>query len=163
MLIPEDKAPFYIKNDSEANWAFRKLAEARKEIKTIQAKKVKYDEDNADWLEKEIKKPKDSEAYFEEILEEYRRSKTDGKLSTPAGQAKKRHITQYEYDSNELLKYLKENQPQLVKTEEKPQWGEFKKTLLPKDNGRTYSKETGEEIPFVKAFEKETITFKTED
>ena len=87
--------------------------------------------------------------YFEGLPEEdVKETKTQRKYTLLNGSLilKKPKLT-WEHDDAKLLDYLKASgQKEYIKTEEKPKWGEFKKTLGVMENGDVINSETGEVI-----------------
>lgn len=153
------KERFQINDLTSANWAFQRLAEAKKKLDKIEKQREAYEQQTQHWYEDATKSPKNDIDYFNGLLEEYRQTVPDKKFKTPAGEAKVRKTTQYEYKDDDLLAYLKQTHPDLVKTTEKAQWGEFKKTLKPTNDGKVITKEDGELIPFIQAHVTESVKF----
>lgn len=148
---PEERPPFRIADDGCADWAIRKIAEERKEydrirelgqqqIATIQEKidaaKRRYENSTA-FLTGHLA------SYFQTVP--HKKTKTtekyrllSGTLTMKLGQPKPVP------DDTKLLEWLKANgYNDMIKTEEKPTWGEFKKKLTFAGSVATIA-ETGE-------------------
>lgn len=160
--LVEQREGFKIENLEGATWAFRKLRAIENkeaEIKVIAEEEI--NRVNA-WKEKELEQYAKDKEYFSYLLEEfYRAEKAKDKkfkLSTPYGKVTARKSSKWNYENEEaLVKYLKDNKPELVRVKEEVDKTELKKVF--KDG---VDKETGEVLPFVTIEETETITVKVE-
>ena len=160
--LVEQREGFKIENLEGATWAVRKLRAIENkeaEIKVIAEEEI--NRVNA-WKEKELEQYAKDKEYFSYLLEEfYRAEKAKDKkfkLSTPYGKVTARKSSKWNYENEEaLVKYLKDNKPELVRVKE-----EVNKTELKKVFKNGVDKETGEVLPFVTIEETETITVKVE-
>ncbi|WP_242957671.1 host-nuclease inhibitor Gam family protein, partial [Clostridium cochlearium] len=151
---------FKITNIDEANWAFRKIRALKEEVKETNLLADKEIERINSWREKETKASIDNIEYFEGLLTEYymklRNENPKAKLNTPYGKVTSRKSKKYNWiNEEELLKYLKENNTELIRVKEEINKIEFKKVYK---NG--VNEETGEVLPGIEIKEEETISVK---
>jgi phage host-nuclease inhibitor protein Gam len=132
---------FKIDNDNLAEWALNRISEERAEAqRLINVCQTKIDE----CLFKYQSKIKDYQehvqnktAFLTGKLQEYfatvphKATKTQETYKLPSGTLKKKYGTpEYKVDNEKLVKWLKDaGLNNFVKTEEKAQWGELKKTV----------------------------------
>lgn len=161
--LQEVREGFKIENLEGATWAFRKLRAI--ENKEADIKAIAEEEEMAritSWRDAELKQYEADKQYFSFLLEEYYKNEKAKdkkfKLSTPYGKVTARKSSKWNYENEEaLVKYLKDNKPELVRVKEEVNKTELKKVF--KDG---VDKETGEVLPFVTIEETETITVKAE-
>lgn len=158
----EELEGFKITNIDEANWAFRKIRALKEEVKETNLLADKEIERINSWREKETKASIDNIEYFEGLLTEYymklRNENPKAKLNTPYGKVTSRKSKKYNWiNEEELLKYLKENNTELIRVKEEINKIEFKKVYK---NG--VNEETGEVLPGIEIKEEETISVKVE-
>lgn len=166
----KEKEKFEVKDLSSATWALRKISEIQRKIYEVEelAKQETHRIDT--WKEKETESKKNSIQYFERLLQQYyaeeRKKDPKFKLSTPYGRVSSRRLQhKYEFDEKQTLEYLKENQPELVKIEEKFNKTDAKKIFQPVqvDNEIKVVDGNGSLVDFVKVTPQgEKITVKAE-
>lgn len=142
-FLPNEDEGFQIRDDSAADWALRKMAEADAELRKM-----------TDWYEMQLKAAKqkhdDAIAYFTGILQKYfdsvpaKETKTMKKYALPSGELvlNKEKQDFSATDNEALLGWCQENDPALVQISMKPAWAEIKKRLTQTDSGIVDS-ETG--------------------
>ena len=160
--LVEEREDFKIENLEGATWAFRKLRAI--ESKEVEIKAVAEEEINRvnSWKEKELDQYAKDKEYFNYLLEEYYRAEKAKdkkfKLSTPYGKVTARKSKKWIYEDEEnLLEYLKGNEPSCIRVKEEINKTEVKKLF--KDG---VNQETGEILPFVRIEEEESISVKVE-
>ena len=160
--LVEEREDFKIENLEGATWAFRKLRAI--ESKEVEIKAIAEEEINRvnSWREKELEQYARDKEYFNYLLEEYYRAEKAKdkkfKLSTPYGKVTARKSKKWIYEDEEnLLEYLKGNEPSCIRVKEEINNTEVKKLF--KDG---VNQETGEIIPFVRIEEEENISIKVE-
>lgn len=133
---------FVIDSDEKAEWALKKIAEERYEFERYEnvckAMISEYEEKIRQAKEKLSSKT----AYFEGQLQAYfqtvslKKTKTQETYKLPTGTLKLKYRSpEFKRDEEKLLNWLKENEMQdFIKTEEKANWGEFKKEILISNN-----------------------------
>lgn len=150
-------------NDLEgATWVFRKLRaieDKQAELKVIAEKEIAR---ISTWLEKETSAYEGDKLYFEGVLTEYyisqRAADKKFKLTTPYGKVTVRKSKKWTYtNEDQLIKYLKHSNPELIRTKEELNKADIKKIF--KDG---VNKETGEVLPFVTIDDAETISVSVE-
>ncbi|MGG7059869.1 host-nuclease inhibitor Gam family protein [Clostridium tertium] len=160
--LVEEREGFKIENLEGATWAFRKLRAI--ENKEVEIKAIAEEEINRvnAWKEKELEQYAKDKEYFNYLLEEYYREEKAKdkkfKLSTPYGKVTARKSKKWIYEDEEnLLEYLKGNEPSCIRVKEEINKTEVKKLFKDGVNA-----ETGEILPFVKIEEEENISVKVE-
>lgn len=160
--LVEEREDFKIENLEGATWAFRKLRAI--ESKEVEIKAIAEEEINRvnSWKEKELDQYAKDKEYFNYLLEEYYRAEKAKdkkfKLSTPYGKVTARKSKKWIYEDEEnLLEYLKGNEPSCIRVKEEINKTEVKKLF--KDG---VNQETGEILPFVRIEEEESISVKVE-
>ena len=160
--LVEEREGFKIENLEGATWAFRKLRAI--ESKEVEIKAIAEEEINRvnSWKEKELEQYAKDKEYFSYLLEEYYRAEKAKdkkfKLSTPYGKVTARKSKKWIYEDEEnLLEYLKGNEPSCIRVKEEINKTEVKKLF--KDG---VNQETGEILPFVRIEEEESISVKVE-
>lgn len=156
------KAAFLIENDSKADWALRKIAEA-------QADTAKWADYYAGQAAKIKAQNDQTVAYFTSALEQYfdmvphRTTKTQESYGLPSGKlVRKAQQPAYERDAEALLKWAKASLPEAVKVKEEASWTDIKNRIgkvMP--DGSAVDKETGEIIDGVTVIERDPV-FKVE-
>ncbi|CUQ09672.1 phage protein [Clostridium paraputrificum] len=160
--LQEVREGFKIENLEGATWAFRKLRAIENKEADIKAIAEEEIARITAWRDAELKQYEGDKQYFSFLLEEYYKNEKAKdkkfKLSTPYGKVTARKSNKWNYENEEaLVKYLKDNKPELVRVKEEVNKTELKKVF--KDG---VDKETGEILPFVTIEETETITVKAE-
>lgn len=161
-VMEEQITNFEVTDVDSANWCFRKITALNA---TVEENKRLADKERLridTWEKKENEVAEHSIDYFKSLLSAYfmklREKDPKAKLSTPYGKVSSRKATKWNYQDEEALKnYLKENNPDLIKIEEK-----VIKTDLKKRYKDGVNKETGELLPGVEVTTEESITIKTE-
>lgn len=158
--LEEEAKSFRIDDDIKADWALKKIAADRKECERVKAIALK----EIEVLEEKIKHLEDTTErktaflkgclaqYFETVPHKATKTQETYKLLSGSLVFKlpKQNMVK---DDAKLLKYLHENgMEEYIKTEEKPAWAEFKKTLSIVD-GKVIDTSTGEVVEAVKAEE----------
>lgn len=128
----QEKERFKIENLEAANWAFRKLTAIERKKKEIQELANKEIERIKAWQEQEERGLDNSKEFFEGLLTEYfaREREKDPKfrISTPYGKVSSRkQQPKWHYDEDKLIKWLKENDMELVRVKYEPNKTEIKK------------------------------------
>lgn len=149
-LQEQEYEGFKVTDLQSATWCFRKLKaikEAKEENQKVAEAEIKNIQD---WLEKENSKLFDNENFFKSLLEEYYKSQkqvdSKFKINTPYGiVSSRKQPDKWEYNEEETIKWLKANNPSLVRTKEEINKTDLKKVLLV-TNGVAVS-EAGEIIP----------------
>lgn len=161
MEQPEDAVKgFSITDDNTADWALKRIAEERKELERL----VAIADQQIEELElkkkhlKEITERKTAflkgclAQYFEKVPHKATKTQETYKLLSGSLVFKLPKQTMVKDDAK-LLKYLHENgMEEYIKTEEKPKWGDFKKTLTIVD-GKVIDTVSGEVVEAVRAEE----------
>lgn len=151
----QDNERFVIDDDGKAEWALRKVLEARQE-------RDKMIEHYNKQIEIAKERCANTEAYMSELLRQYmetvpvKQTKTQSSYSLPSGTIRiKNQEPEYKMDEAELTKWLADNgYGEMVKTVYKPKWGDFKK-LCDVQGNAVVLKETGEIVPCVEAVARE--------
>lgn len=156
----EEEKCFYITDDNTADWALKKIAEERKELERLKAiaqqqveeieLKIKHLEETTERKTAFLKRC--LAQYFETVPHKATKTQETYKLLSGSLVFKlpKQNLVK---DDAKLLNYLHENgMEEYIKTEEKPIWAEFKKTLSVVD-GKVIDTSTGEVVEAVKAEE----------
>lgn len=158
----EQKERFQIKDKEQAAWAMRKLH--RIEVEKAEVQKIAQAEIDRirEWERGEVEQIEKQAEFFRGLLEEYHRAviSENPKAKTiklPHGTLKLRtQQPAWKYEDEELLKWLKQNRPELVKRKviENPDKAQLKK-IVQVVNGRAVDPESGEVIPGVEIEERE--------
>jgi hypothetical protein len=155
---------FTVDNDMKAEWVLGKIRHIRadqKKEKDELTRQMQFYRDQMDLIDKQAD---DEVAFFESMLLPYFRERQDAGFTKetktqisyklPTGKMMIKHqAPEYERNNSELLPWLKENRPELVKVEESPNWAELKKSI--KVVGGSVTTEDGELVPGVKVTERE--------
>ncbi|MDD2956710.1 MAG: host-nuclease inhibitor Gam family protein [Oscillospiraceae bacterium] len=157
----EENNAFEIDTPEKANWAIKKIKEARKirdvYIDVAKAEIAEYEQK----IQEAEARCENDTAYLTAALSAYmesgeiptKSSKTQMVAVLPDGKLKiKLPQICYEKDDAALLDYLLENAPEYIKTEQTPQWGEFKR-LLAVHGDAVVRTDTGELVVGVSAKE----------
>ena len=133
----EENNDFIIDTDSKAEWSIKKIAEERAEAQRY----ISVCQDAIKTYQDKIEKAKsdlDSKTgYLTHQLQRYmntvkaKESKTQKTYKLPSGTLKvKYQKPEYKRDEDKLVEFLeKNNYTSFIKTESKPEWGEFKKII----------------------------------
>ena len=155
---------FEVDNDMKAEWVLSKIrrirADQKKETDELQ-RQMQFYKDQMDMIDKQAD---EEAAFFEAMLIPYfaermeagftKSTKTQTTYKLPTGKmVLKKQNPKYERNDGELLPWLKENRPELVKVEESPNWAELKKSV--KVVGENVVTKDGEIVPGVKVTEVE--------
>src|SRR5699024_1269067 len=149
-LDEQEKVPFQIKTDEEANWALRKIKQKqtqkndRTELAEKEIEKIKQ------WLESVSKELDSDIEYFEGLLGAYalRNREQDPSYKSqklPNGRIRfKKQQPKWELDDKRVLESLKQaGKDDLIKVTEKPKLADIKKSHAVVD-GKVINTETGE-------------------
>ena len=127
--IPEEYVRFTVDDDQKAEWCLGKIREAN-------AEKEMWTAFYMDRLKKICDKCDSTVAFMEDKLKPYftmvphRETKTQASYQLPSGKlVLKKRGPEFERDDDQLLPWLKENIPALVKVKETPDWANLKKHL----------------------------------
>ena len=133
----EENNNFIIDNDEKAEWSIKKIAEDRAEaerfINVCQTMICKYQEQ----IEQAKADIESKTGYLTHQLRLYmdsvkaKETKTQKTYKLPSGTLKvKYQKPEYKRDEDKLVEFLeKNNYTSFIKTEFKPEWGEFKKII----------------------------------
>ncbi len=127
---------FRITNDSQANWALRKIADARQKLARDQETARAEIERIQQWLKMSEAEAVRTEERMTALLHEYYapQFQTDPKTKTyklPSGKVQWRaQQPQFNRDDTALLAFLKSREmTDFIETKETPKWGELKKQI----------------------------------
>lgn len=167
-LLQEEQAPvrerFDVDNDMKAEWVLSKIrrirADQRKETDEL-TRQMQFYKDQMDLIDKQAD---EDVAFFESMLIPYfaermeggftKATKTQTTYKLPTGKMVLKHqAPEYERKDDELLPWLEQNRPDLVKVKKEPNWAELKKAV--KINGESVVTKDGEVVPGVKVKERE--------
>lgn len=160
-LSTEQAEHWQITNDNLADWAVRKVKEEKEEYRRIYQIAEEQINDIETRLEAAEKRCESRTSYLTGKLREYfehvphKETKTQEQYQLLSGKLvwKKPQVS-IEKDDASLLAYLKASENQeYIKTEEKPMWAEFKKTIGISGN-QAVSVVTGEVIDCLTVIEK---------
>ena len=155
---------FEVDNDMKAEWVLSKIRRIRADQKKERDELIRQMQFYKDQMELVDKQADEEAAFFESMLIPYfaermeagftKSTKTQTVYKLPTGKLMlKKQGPVYERDNAELLPWLKENRPELVKVEESPNWAELKKSI--KVVGESVVTKDGEIVPGVKVTEQE--------
>lgn len=154
-FFPDD--PFSIEDDKQADWAIRKIKEAREDT----AKWLAY---YADQIAKIEKANAATEDYFLALLENYfakvphKATKTQESYMLPSGKlVRKDQNPTYERDEEALLAWAHASCPDVIRTKESVSWEQLKKRVTWSPDGEAINGDTGEIIPGVKAVQRDPV------
>ena len=160
----EVRERFDVDNDMKAEWVLSKIrrirADQKKETDEL-TRQMQFYKDQMDMIGK---KADEDVAFFESMLIPYFADRMDGgftkatKTQTtyklPTGKMVLKHqAPEFERKDEDLLPWLKENRPDLVKVTESANWAELKKAV--KVVGENVVTKDGEVVPGVKVTERE--------
>lgn len=127
------KERFHIKDDGQANWAVRKIAQARRQLAEAEALAQSEIDRIQQWLQGQKREAERTEGFFTALLWEYFLPKfaTDPRRKTiklPSGTLQVRQLPpEFKRDDAALLKWLKEHEMmEFVETKEMPRWADLK-------------------------------------
>jgi phage host-nuclease inhibitor protein Gam len=156
-----DAEPFIIDNDNKADWAIRKIAEARAEHDRIvglaseqsKALQAKIDAEN-ERLQKATERLTGQLASYM-LTVPCKSTKTQSTYRLLSGTLKRKNGgTDFRRDAAVLLEWLKKSgKTGFIKSKEEPSWEDLKETLTFTDDGDAITAE-GEIVPGVKAEKK---------
>jgi len=148
----ESRKPFEITDDSLAEWAMRKIAEARSDT-------VKWADHFAVQLNRIRKANEDTEAFFTDALGRYfdtvprRKTSTQEKYTLPCGElVRKKQAPKFTQDDTLLVPFLQENNlAENVKLKPTSDWASLKKSCTVMEDGSVVEQSTGMVLPGVVA------------
>lgn len=162
----DEKESFRIHDLGSLEWAFKRFAEAKKEVDEYEAFYMSEKQKLDNWLEEVQKAPKNEMAYFEGLIIEYARRQREERdkktVISPSGRVTSRRspATIQQVDEKKLTKYALDNEiEEAFKIE--LDWPKLKKMLTITDDGRVINAETGEVVEGAKV-KPETINYKVE-
>lgn len=148
----EERTPFAITDDALADWAIRKIAEAR--ANTVMMK---------DHFDRQLlavqRRNEETEAFFTAALAAYfetvprHTAKTQTRYALPSGElVRKKQLPEFSMDENQLVPFLRENGlDEFVKLKPSSDWAALKKTCTVLDDGTVVEQSTGMALPGVTA------------
>lgn len=131
----EQKERFKVDSLQSADWCLRKIRSGDKKKKEIREFAEAEIERITAWMDKEIARIEEGQAFFESLLAEYlyEQRKIDPKfrISTPNGTVSTRkQQPKWEYDDAKLLEFLKQNgKREFIRVKEEVNKAELKKNL----------------------------------
>lgn len=138
---PEDLADtenqrFRIQDDNQADWALRKIARARQDMKEAEETAAREIEKINRWLDGQRDESLRTELFFTVLLQEYYepRFMTNPDKKTyklPSGKVQRRtQQPQFDRDNEALLAWLKQREmTDYIEVKETPKWGELKQQV----------------------------------
>jgi hypothetical protein len=159
----ENPEGFMIDTDNKAEWALQKISEERADAERyIRVCKEMISEYEHKIRQKEEKLEKNT-SFLRQGLQSYftmvphKKTKTQETYSLPSGKLKiKYQNPEFKKNDELLIKWLKENDmSDLVKTEEKPNWVDFKKKITV--SGENIVTEDGLVVDGVEALERSPV------
>lgn len=138
---PEDLADtenqrFWIQDDNQADWALRKIARARQDLKEAEETAAMEIEKINRWLDGQRDESLRTERFFTALLQEYYepRFMTNPDKKTyklPSGKVQRRtQQPQFDRDNEALLAWLKQREmTDYIEVKETPKWGELKQQV----------------------------------
>ncbi len=138
---PEDLADtenqrFRIQDDNQADWALRKIARARQDMKEAEETAAMEIEKINRWLDGQRDESLRIERFFTALLQEYYepRFMTNPDKKTyklPSGKVQRRtQQPQFDRDNEALLAWLKQREmTDYIEVKETPKWGELKQQV----------------------------------
>ena len=127
---------FRIQNDNQADWALRKIARARQDMKEAEETAAMEIEKINRWLDGQRDESLRTERFFTALLQEYYepRFMTNPDKKTyklPSGKVQRRtQQPQFDRDNEALLAWLKQREmTDYIEVKETPKWGELKQQV----------------------------------
>lgn len=160
---------FVIDDDSKADWALRKIAQARRKLAQAQQLAEMEISRIQEWLRGQTEDANRTIGHFEALLYEYmqRVRAEDPKARSrklPHGRLQLRSSVKWTYDDEALLAWLQANRPEFVRTKYEPDKAGLKRTVTADvQTGRAIDPTTGEAIPGVSVAEVETFSTEVDD
>ena len=152
---------FSIEDDKQADWAIRKIKEAREDT-------AKWRAYYADQIAKIEKANAATEDYFLALLENYfakvphKATKTQESYMLPSGKlVRKAQNPTYERDEEALLAWAHASCPDVIRTKESVSWEQLKKRVTWSNDGEAINGDTGEIIQGVKAVQRDPVFYVT--
>lgn len=144
--------PFVVDSDSKADWAMRKIAEARKDT-------CKWQEHFSGQMDKIRKANEETEAFFTSALARYfqtvplKETKTQSKYVLPSGElVLKRQQPEYQRDDPKLMECLMHDDlSQYIKLTPSVDWASLKAACTITEDGTFVDKDSGLVLDGVKA------------
>lgn len=162
-LIPvtEEEAGFTVDDDQKAEWCLKKIREENAELSRW---KAFY----SDQLRKLEERSQYRVSFFEDKLKAYfsmvphKESRTQSSYQLPGGKLVYKHqAPEMVRDDAQLLPWVKQNRPELVKVTEAVDWAGLKKSLTIAENSGMAISEDGEVVPGITVSERPDV-FKVE-
>lgn len=127
---------FRIQDDNQADWALRKIARARQDMKEAEETAAMEIEKINRWLDGQREESLRTERFFTALLQEYYepRFMTNPDKKTyklPSGKVQRRtQQPQFDRDNEALLAWLKQRgMTDYIEVKETPKWGELKQQV----------------------------------
>lgn len=156
-----EREGFVIDDDAKADWAVQKIKAELDEYDRLadlaenQIAAIKAKAENAK------KKCEQAVSYFSSLLAQYfdtvehKKAKTQESYTLLSGRLVKKYGgVEYKRDNDELLKYLKENAPDMIAVKESAKWADFKKRTQLTADGNVIDTETGEVLGCIQVVRK---------
>lgn len=148
----ESRKSFEITDDSLAEWAMRKIAEARSDT-------AKWADHFAAQMDRIRKANEETEVFFSAALARYfetiprKRTATQEKYTLPCGELiRKKQAPEFSRDDSLLVPFLQENALQeFIKLKPSSDWAALKKACMVMDDGSVVEQSTGMVLPGVSA------------
>lgn len=135
-LDDTENQQFRIQDDNQADWALRKIARARQDMKEAEETAAMEIEKINRWLDGQRDESLRTELFFTVLLQEYYepRFMTNPDKKTyklPSGKVQRRtQQPQFDRDNEALLAWLKQREmTDYVEVKETPKWGELKQQV----------------------------------
>lgn len=145
LALQTEHTPFEITDDGQAEWAIKKILEARSDT-------AKWQEHFAQQLAKIKAENDNTEAYMTSFLAAYfstvphKDTKTTSKYVLPSATLiRKKQELEYKQDTSALVAWLESNgMEDLIERKPVPKWGELKKRCVVQVDGSVVETESGE-------------------
>jgi len=147
-IAPEgNKDRFVIDDDNKAEWALKKINEAKNEIEKISSFAEREITRVEDWEKKQKDKYVDSIDYFTSLLAEYAYKNDVKSHSLPSGRIRfRKQQPKWSVDNEKAIKSFKEiGRDDLIRVKEEPVMKDIKKSFSVV-NGKAVDEETGQVI-----------------
>lgn len=162
--LTEEERRFTVDDDQKAEWCLEKIREAKADL-------MKWIEFYVEQTDKVKAKCEARVAFFEGMLQRYfatvphKVAKTQESYALPSGKlVLKDQAPEWDHDDEQLLPWVKENVPDLIRTKESVNWSELKKELTViwnEDGGQTIVNADGLIVPGITVTERPDV-FKVE-
>lgn len=165
--MTEAEMDIIIEDDSTEGWTDLDADKALRYIAYLERDKVTWKDYYAEQLRKVNEQIDGRIAWKKRQLQDYfgkvphKATKTQESYALPSGKlVYKQQEPEYRRDDAVLLPWLKDNAPELVKVEEKPDWAGLKKVLTvlaPDDMTSSVADGNGEIVPGIEAVQRDPV------